>query len=97
MFGFRHGKGAVVNSGQHVADTLQCAHCGMHWVTKPGSGKERGWCMRCHAPLCGKAPCFEDCLPYEARIDIMDSKVLDPKYLELANKLQQKYPHIPLI
>ena len=52
-------------------ETLQCVHCGMHWVREPGSGKERGWCMCCHGVTCGAQAC-NACVPLEARIEIME-------------------------
>ncbi len=51
--------------------TLQCVHCGMHWVPEPGSGRVRGFCLRCHGVTCGKPVC-DVCLPYEARIELME-------------------------
>jgi hypothetical protein len=37
--------------------TLQCVHCGMHWIVQPGSGRNRGWCLKCGGPTCGKPDC----------------------------------------
>lgn len=34
--------------------TVQCVHCSGHWVPRPGSGIERGWCMNCAGPVCGR-------------------------------------------
>lgn len=50
-------------------DTLQCAHCGQHWIVRPGSGRQRGWCLKCSGPLCGKQGCLERCYPMEKRLD----------------------------
>lgn len=74
MFGYRHGKGALVVNGEHVADTLQCVHCGMHWVPAPGSGTKRGWCSQCKGHLCGKEACFT-CLPLEAFIEVQEGSI----------------------
>lgn len=41
--------------------TLQCCHCGGHWVPQPGSGRVRGWCMLCSGPICG--PGCAKCVP----------------------------------
>ena len=71
MFGWHHGKGAIVVDGRHVADTLQCVHCGNHWETKPGSGTERGFCTNCSGPVCGAHACF-DCKPHEAQIELQE-------------------------
>ncbi|MBA2706338.1 MAG: hypothetical protein H0U59_00855 [Gemmatimonadaceae bacterium] len=57
------------------ADTLQCAHCGMHWMVDPGSGKERGWCGRCSAALCGKKRCFARCIPMEMELEMLESRL----------------------
>jgi len=46
-------------------DTVQCAHCGGHWVPEPGSGRRRGWCFRHAGPLCGARRCFEVCASQE--------------------------------
>lgn len=43
-------------------DTLQCVHCGLHWEVIPGSGRTRGWCMKCNGPHCGAAVCWV-CVP----------------------------------
>lgn len=37
--------------------TLQCCHCGRHWMVIPGSGAKRGYCTRC-----GDVTCGPDCL-----------------------------------
>jgi len=44
-------------------DTLQCVHCGKHWIVIPGSGKTRGFCMKCNGVHCGGAACWE-CRPW---------------------------------
>lgn len=58
-------------SGRTVEiDTLQCAHCGMHWEVIHGSGRVRGWCTKCNGPLCNeKALCMVMCYPIERRHD----------------------------
>lgn len=49
------------------AKTLQCCHCGGHWVSQPGSGKVRGFCMNCNGPVCG--PKCAECVPLEKWLD----------------------------
>lgn len=49
------------------AGTVQCVHCGRHWIRRPGSGIIRGWCMRCNGPICG--PQCEECVPQEQQIE----------------------------
>jgi hypothetical protein len=63
----------IVEPGQDPLEreTLQCVHCGKHWVPAPGSGTQRGWCYRCAGPICGGKPCFT-CIPFEAQIEIME-------------------------
>lgn len=50
--------------------TLQCVHCGKHWVPKPGSRRIRGTCGRCHGPICGPG-CIE-CVPKEQQLENME-------------------------
>ncbi len=49
-------------------DTLQCVHCGGHWSLEPGSGKQRGWCLKCNGPHCGRQNCWE-CLPFMKKLE----------------------------
>lgn len=59
----------VVGDGPLMeADTLQCCHCGGHWMVQPGSGSRRGFCMRCKAVHCGAAGCWT-CRPHQRLID----------------------------
>lgn len=61
--------GVIVITGEHgeiQADTLQCCHCGNHWIPVKGSGIRRGWCHRCGKVTCG-APGCDACVPYEQR------------------------------
>lgn len=37
---------------------LRCAHCNSTWVTRSGSGIERGFCFACNGHLCGAPGCF---------------------------------------
>jgi hypothetical protein len=64
-----HGYISVVGDGPTVEyDTLQCCHCGGHFIVRPGSGTRRGFCMRCKAVTCGGVNCWE-CKPYQKLID----------------------------
>jgi len=49
-------------------DTCQCQHCMRHWVVEPGSGKQRGWCVKCNGPLCGAPKCMKECVPFIAKV-----------------------------
>lgn len=66
-------KGHIIVDGNVVADTAQCAHCGMHFQIVRGSGTRRGWCMRCNAPTCGSQVCCK-CIPFMKRIDQMEKR-----------------------
>ena len=70
MFGHDHTKpkGAIVVDGREVAETMQCVHCGGHYVRVPGSGTRRGFCTLCHGVTCGAAGC-DACVPFEKRLE----------------------------
>ena len=54
-------------------DTLQCCHCGAHWIPIKGSGIQRGWCRKCNAVTCGKPLCHV-CIPQEKQLRIIERK-----------------------
>lgn len=49
-------------------DTMQCVHCEKHWIVEPGSGKHRGWCLKCNGPVCGAHFCMTTCRPADVLI-----------------------------
>ena len=51
--------------------TLQCCHCGFTWAYQPGSGRIRGWCMKCHGPVCG--PRCAECVPKERQLENIEA------------------------
>ena len=53
-------------------DTRQCVHCGGHWAVSPGSGRVRGFCLKCMGPTCGAQVCEINCVPSEKMIDNME-------------------------
>lgn len=53
-------------------DTLQCVHCGGHFVVIKGSGRRRGWCMVCDGPTCGEHRC-DTCTPLERRLENLEA------------------------
>ena len=53
--------------------TLQCVHCGGHFIVMPGSGIVRGWCMNCSGPICG--PGCHDCVPTEVLLESMEKGI----------------------
>lgn len=66
----RRAAGAILLDGAHVADTVQCVHCGGHFVMVRGSGRTRGWCANCNGIFCG--PGCSTCLPIEKRLDLRE-------------------------
>lgn len=52
--------GNIVMSGE----MLQCVHCQHNWIVCRGSGRHRGWCMKCGGPTCGSKAC-ETCIPLD--------------------------------
>jgi len=64
----RKPSGAIILDGMHLADTLQCVHCGHVWIPVVGSGKVRGWCNSCGGVTCGSHQCHT-CYPFEKRLD----------------------------
>lgn len=48
--------------------TVQCKHCGRHWLWKKGSGRKRGWCTRCNGFTCGNDLC-DYCVPQEQLLE----------------------------
>src|SRR5687768_17355560 len=67
----KNPSGAIIMDGVEVAHTLQCCHCSAHFVSVRGSGKRRGFCLKCRKVTCGKAAC-DVCIPYEAKLDLSD-------------------------
>jgi len=55
-----------------VFRTLMCRHCGAHFHVIPGSGRQRGWCMSCGGPTCGKVEC-DPCVYYLQKIDNLEA------------------------
>lgn len=49
-------------------DTLQCQHCQRHWFVEPGSGRHRGWCLKCGGPTCGGRKCLA-CVPFLKKVE----------------------------
>jgi hypothetical protein len=67
----RKPNGAIMIDGMHIADTLQCVHCGMHWIPVKGSGRIRGFCTKCGGPTCGSHECMK-CVPFEKKLDLYE-------------------------
>ncbi len=50
--------------------SASCCHCGFNWWVIPGSGRKRGWCMKCMHLTCGKKECME-CVPRQDQLNLM--------------------------
>lgn len=66
--------GHIILDGNQVADTIQCVHCGRHWVPIKGSGRVRGFCMKCNGMVCGRKTCHT-CIPSEKRLEIREAVI----------------------
>jgi hypothetical protein len=96
VFGHRSDgvKGYVLIDGREAGETLQCAHCMMHWVRRPGSGTRRGFCLHCAGPTCGKPGCGR-CVPAEARIEYCEAEFQGKA--RVVSRLLARYPDLPLV
>jgi hypothetical protein len=65
--------GIIILNGAVVATTKQCVHCGTHFIPVKGSGKVRGWCMKCHGVTCGALNCCT-CVPFEKKLELIEKK-----------------------
>lgn len=59
----QHPHGLIFVNGREVASTLQCPHCGGHFISRTGSGHRRTFCTNCKAVTCGSAAC-DPCRPW---------------------------------
>lgn len=61
--------------GQEEHDVLTCCHCAFSWWVQPGSGTERGFCLKCNGPTCNRPGCVaRGCLPQEKFIEEIERK-----------------------
>jgi hypothetical protein len=60
------------DEAEKVVDTVQCVHCGRHWLWEPGSGKQRGFCLGCNGITCGSKKC-DVCVPMEQQLENMEA------------------------
>ena len=67
----RKPHGSIQLDGQEVAVTLQCPHCGGHFVSRTGSGVKRSYCLKCAAVTCGGPQCRE-CNPWEKQMEAIE-------------------------
>lgn len=58
-----HSRVGILTSTPHdggpavVRDLVCCVHCAYTWAWMPGSGRRRGFCMRCNGITCGRQWC----------------------------------------
>jgi hypothetical protein len=93
MFGHDNAgvKGHILVDGKQVAETHQCCHCGGHFIMRRGSGKVRGFCLKCQGPTCGAGGC-DRCVPFEARLEFAEASHAG----KAIGKLLARYPDLPL-
>lgn len=60
--------GGIIIDGVQKGSTLQCPHCGCHFISVPGSGITRAFCFGCMAVTCGRNEC-NTCIPLEAQLE----------------------------
>lgn len=56
-------------------DAMSCVHCQELWVVVPGSGKTRGFCLKCMGPICGEK-CAECTGPWEKRMERIEAGIV---------------------
>ena len=71
-----HKRGVLVSSPldsdkKKECEFVQCCHCQRLWLYKPGSGKVRGFCLRCMGVTCG--PDCDECVPAMQMIENMEA------------------------
>jgi hypothetical protein len=67
--------GLVFVDGKEVASTLQCPHCGEHFVSRKGSGIRRAWCPACRAVTCGAHQC-DPCQPFVKELGMSQGRMV---------------------
>ena len=65
--------GYILIDGQEAGHTIRCVHCSRQFLSVRGSGKQRGYCMRCKGIECGRKECFE-CIPFEAKLEYYEKQ-----------------------
>lgn len=54
-------------------DLVRCVHCGYMWQFVPGSGRRRGFCMRCNGFVCGQHYCEAvGCVEWRQQLENME-------------------------
>lgn len=68
----RNPSGHILIDDTVVCDTRQCMHCGSHHICVKGSGKLRGYCLKCNGWLCGKPSCLKECIHIDKKIEMYE-------------------------
>jgi len=76
--------GLIFIGGKETGSTLSCPHCGGHFESKPGSGTERSFCMKCAAVTCGSRECVTSCAPWERQMEALERNASRDYRLKLA-------------
>ena len=84
----RKPSGHIIVDGQEVAQTLQCCHCGTHYIPIIGSGIKRGYCMRCKKTTCGNSLC-DVCVPHEMKLRWIEANAWVQEELLSGEKMPQ--------
>lgn len=71
----RRVDGNIIIDGNVTADTYQCPHCGLHFVSVAGSGKRRAYCARCGKITCGSFLC-DICIPIEKKLEASEKGLI---------------------
>jgi hypothetical protein len=71
----RKPHGIIFQNGKEVATTLQCPHCGGHFVSYKGSGIRRTFCVKCMAVCCGNLAC-DPCRPFARELEMNQGREL---------------------
>lgn len=65
----KNPSGHILIDGKVTCDTIQCKHCGHHYISVKGSGKLRGYCTKCNGWLCGAPACLLECSHFEKKLE----------------------------
>lgn len=56
-----------------VTEYVMCCHCGRHWQYQVGSGRLRGFCLRCNDITCGPlCPVGDNCVPVQQFLENLE-------------------------
>ena len=70
----RKPDGVFLIDGKEAGFTMQCPHCGGHFLSVRGSGAKRSFCMGCNKVTCGQKRCVERCVPLERWLEAVEKR-----------------------